>query len=44
MVHTPQKIQVGIGFLRNTGIYPLKKELDPMGVQLLLEGGTYGPL
>ena len=23
---------------------PLKKQLDPLGVQLLLEGGPYGPL
>ena len=39
----PGKSQVAIGFLRNSGRDPLKKQVDPR-VQLLHEGGPYGPL
>ena len=39
----PGKSQLAIGFLiRRSGMDPVEKQLDPR-VQLLLEGGTYGP-
>ena len=48
----PQKSQVAISFFRKAGTDPhekkldpfsQEKELDPLWVQLLLEGGPYGP-
>ena len=39
-VQTPCKITSGYRFLRNTGMDPLEKQLDPLG-PIVLEGGPY---
>ena len=40
----PRKSQVAVCFLKNTGMDPLEKQLDPSWVQLLIEEGPYNPL
>ena len=40
---TPGKSQIAICSLRNAGMDPLEKLLDPL-VQLFLEAGPYSPL
>ena len=39
----PGKLQVAIGFIRNTGMNLLEKHLDPKGPNAS-RGGSYGPL